>query len=837
MGTLNRDRIGATRWLLLAALMASAVVAGAIATGARGDRAVSVFRIETADPAVLAFLSDEGGRPVHAARRFSLVLATPEEERLAAFEALSPRRIGAWRDDRPLFVVHLPAAAGPVPALEEFGQVLHSDGVQAVVQTDAGGAESLPMHYRVERVFARTLRYSAGLLRGAREASRPRAAAHDPAIQAMVDQVDIPGMQAKVQALVNFGTRRSNTSGGVAAQNWIVSQFEALGYGDVSTFNYNSWSDNVVAVKPGVATPERIYVIGGHYDSISNVSGNAPGADDNASGTVGVLEAARVLAPHAFQSTLYFIAWSGEEEGLVGSEAWCQWAVQEGLDIRGYINLDMEGYLAGPKDLDILSNGGSTWLRDLVFETVPLYIPSLPLVDGYLTGGSSDHASFWSAGFPALFFFEDSDNYSPYIHTVNDVVGTSLNNYTFMKENVQAAVAVMATLAEPFTIAITHEPLEDTEVTGQPYPVVARIVGAAQLIPDSLRVHWRIDGGGFASAVLSPTGQPDLYAASIPGQPAGAQVEYYLRARDGAGHVKTDPAGAPAALHEFRTGVEVVFADDAETERGWTYGVPGDNATTGLWLRADPVGTDYQPENDHTPDPGHLCFVTGNGAPGGSAGEQDVDNGRTTLLSPLFDLSGASWAKLSYWRWYVDATSIDDDFWVYISNDGGGTWQLLEQVPESAYPWTQAVFADLGGQIALTAQMRLKFVAEDAGSASLVEAAIDDLVVSGVFVAPAAVPPAAPAVARILLARPNPASRGTRLEFELPGAAAVSLTLHDLAGRTVRTLCRQEPHAAGRHAAAWDGLDQAGRPVASGVYLARLQAGEAKSETRITILR
>ena len=93
------------------------------------------------------------------------------------------------------------------------------------------------------------------------------------------------------------------------------------------------------------------------------------------------------------------------------------------------------------------------------------------------------------------------------------------------------------------------------------------------------------------------------------------------------------------------------------------------------------MGTAYQPENDHTVDPGSICFVTGNGAPGGGHGDQDVDGGRTTLTSPIFDLSEADWAEISYWRWYVDATAFDDDFFVDISDDGGASWTSLEVVP------------------------------------------------------------------------------------------------------------------------------------------------------------
>ncbi|MBK8232351.1 MAG: hypothetical protein IPK72_17640 [Candidatus Eisenbacteria bacterium] len=71
-------------------------------------------------------------------------------------------------------------------------------------------------------------------------------------------------MQARVQEMQNMGSRRSEDGTGVTAQHRLEQQFQALGYTDVSTFSYNAWSDCVIAVKPGVATPEQIYVIGGH---------------------------------------------------------------------------------------------------------------------------------------------------------------------------------------------------------------------------------------------------------------------------------------------------------------------------------------------------------------------------------------------------------------------------------------------------------------------------------------------------------------------------------------------------------------------------------------------
>jgi hypothetical protein len=116
--------------------------------------------------------------------------------------------------------------------------------------------------------------------------------------------------------------------------------------------------------------------------------------------------------------------------------------------------------------------------------------------------------------------------------------------------------------------------------------------------------------------------------------------------------------------------------------------------------------------------------VTGNG--GGSAGTDDVDNGKTTLLSPLFDLSATGPAVLSYARWYADATVGDDVLAVSISNDGGASWMPLESVTGNVAGWSRPEF-QLAQLLPQTDRMRLRFVAADEPNNSLVEAGIDDL--------------------------------------------------------------------------------------------------------------
>jgi len=167
--------------------------------------------------------------------------------------------------------------------------------------------------------------------------------------------------------------------------------------------------------------------------------------------------------------------------------------------------------------------------------------------------------------------------------------------------------------------------------------------------------------------------------------------------------------------------------DDLETDGGWTVNPNGtDTATTGIWVRAVPIGTSSQVSEDHTPGAGDTCFVTGN-LDSPMAGADDVDNGCTTLASPVYDLGGQAGVVLSYWRAFDIQAILDDVLVVEISNDGGGAWTELERVAASTGGWALATFpldAVFGGP---AARVRLRFTACDTGGLSLIEAAVDDI--------------------------------------------------------------------------------------------------------------
>ncbi len=388
------------------------------------------------------------------------------------------------------------------------------------------------------------------------------------------------------------------------------------------------------------------------------------------------------------------------------------------------------------------------------------------------------------------------------------------------------------------TITNVSDPKTTTDTAG-PYPIQATVTDFSTV--SSVKLYYRLNGGGWIESMMVPAG--NVYAANIPGMPAGTQIDFYIWAQDGIGLVATSPADAPAGFYSLFV-TEIFYSYDVEDpgDANWQLGAAGDNATSGIWVREDPVGTVYegavvQCEDDHTPAPGIKCFVTGNGTVGGAAGENDVDGGCTTLISPLYDLSEADMAFLSYWRWFgMGGLSADDEFEVDISGDDGATWIPLERVPNNDTVWRKITVA-IHDLMPLSAQMRVRFRACDLGSGGLIEAGIDDVAVETFTPNPADVIDGAPAL-RTALAQnqPNPFNPVTMIRFALSNPGQARIEIFDAAGRLVRVLA-DEPMTAGVHQIEWNGMDDMGRPVGSGVYFYRLRSGVFEQSRRMTILK
>lgn len=260
---------------------------------------------------------------------------------------------------------------------------------------------------------------------------------------------------------------------------------------------------------------------------------------------------------------------------------------------------------------------------------------------------------------------------------------------------------------------------------------------ADPVVPGSGTFHVNT-GSGFQEFPLMQD-SATAFSATFPAPDnCPTNVEYFISFDLQSGTTVTSPSGA-GNVYSTVAADQVDFDDlyDFESAVGFSVGAPGDNATTGVWVRVNPIGTAAQPENDNTPT-GTIAWVTGQGSPGGTLGENDVDGGTTSLVSNQIDLSGTESATISYARWYSNnagASPNADIFQVFVSDDDGTNYVLVETVgPTGAGTsggWIQASF-NVADFVNLNSTVRVKFVASDLGDGSIVEAAIDDVRVLGV---------------------------------------------------------------------------------------------------------
>lgn len=288
-------------------------------------------------------------------------------------------------------------------------------------------------------------------------------------------------------------------------------------------------------------------------------------------------------------------------------------------------------------------------------------------------------------------------------------------------------------LTEPLRIFSAAKRPEFVE-TATPTTLVAG-VGSNALTLDPASPVLRYREGGFGvwqSVAMTPT-TPGFYSASVPGQSVGTRIEYYFQASTTGGLVVTYPAGGAGSAFVFTAATtSVPFADDMEVDRGWTRGAPGDAATTGLWERADPNATTYQPADDASAV-GTLCYVT-DGRSGTGDGAFDVDGGRTTIVSPMFSARPPEGMKtlkavLDYAVWWGSSTSGNtnpDVLEITASNDDGATWTILDRRIHQALIWDRESWV-LDTFLPLTTRMRLRVSVTDGGAGSVVEAAFDDV--------------------------------------------------------------------------------------------------------------
>jgi hypothetical protein len=291
----------------------------------------------------------------------------------------------------------------------------------------------------------------------------------NPLVQQMIAQVSTPALSTYVgnlsgvspvmieNTLYTIATRYTYTDVPITkATNYAYEYFQSLGL--PTSYHYYGFAGttrrNVIAEQPGLTQPDKIYLLIAHLDDTSYVNGSpmifAPGADDNASGAAAVMHIASILKQYDFGCTLRYALVTGEEQGLYGSYAYATDVYYSQENLLGVLNLDMVGYNTTDSnptvELDTRQyssqNSGDLAIANLFIDAVSAY--SIQLLPFILKSGAtnSDHASFWSYGYPAILAIEDWNDHTPFYHRTGDQLSTL--NMGYYTEFVKAALATFA---------------------------------------------------------------------------------------------------------------------------------------------------------------------------------------------------------------------------------------------------------------------------------------------------------------------------------------------------------------------------------------------------------
>lgn len=333
----------------------------------------------------------------------------------------------------------------------------------------------------------------------------------DSRLYEIIDDVSAERLEADITALAGFGTRHtlsdtvSNTRGIGAARRWIKGQFDKISEdcnnclevfyqkdlvaeGDNQRITKDVWVVNVAAVQRGSKYPNRFIIMSGDIDSRvsdpTDYTSDSPGANDNASGMAGAIEAARVLSKYKFESSIVYLGLSGEEQGLYGGKGFAKYAQDNGWEIIGVLNNDMIGNTTGVdgvvsnRDFRIFSepvppnetererrlrrfyggevDGISRQLARYVHKTTRKYMPEMnPMLiyrlDRFGRGGH--HRPFNDVGFPGIRIMEAHENYTQQHQDIRFEKGIEYGDklkfvdFAYAKKLTAVNVIAMASLA------------------------------------------------------------------------------------------------------------------------------------------------------------------------------------------------------------------------------------------------------------------------------------------------------------------------------------------------------------------------------------------------------
>lgn len=276
----------------------------------------------------------------------------------------------------------------------------------------------------------------------------------NPLVEQIIAQIDQDRYEDRFSEIINSAlTRYTCTDQHILVKELLSTYFLSLGYQteEKSFFTPcfscdNAQGTSVIATKPGLTNPEEIIFVSAHYDSTSGAScTDAPGANDNGSGTAGIMELAEVFSEINTERTIVFIAFDGEELGLIGSIAMAlNWLFDGTLkNVKGFVNLDMISWYSSTQGVIIEGSGRNTEQEAAMLQLsdFALTYTDLDVTSTFIYWGS-DHVPFLIGGAPGALLIESEWNLDSNYHTTGDVIENQ--DMEFATKIVKIAAAALA---------------------------------------------------------------------------------------------------------------------------------------------------------------------------------------------------------------------------------------------------------------------------------------------------------------------------------------------------------------------------------------------------------
>ncbi len=469
--------------------------------------------------------------------------------------------------------------------------------------------------------------------------------------------------------------------------------------------------------------------------------------------------------------------------------------------------------------------GGAFWdLRKLTSTEIAMEICHFAR---YGTPDDPDNGTAFSEWFVESIIADDDDgnisNGSPHYEEIVEAFGKHKIGLGLFQQN-----------------AFKHDPLPNTQETSSSY-IVEFDFGAMSLpnsLPDSLAVVYSTDNFETSHTVMAEQIDNYNYSAPIPPQDKGTIVWYYVRGVNKVNEeeVRFTAQAKSSEPYVFLVGYQLAHSEDFEQETGWKIGADDDDATTGIWERENPeevnlsqmmMGGLIQPGDDHTED-GSYCFVTGSQG-GFNFYQHALMRGKTSVISPTFDISAAANPLITFYRWFAVlslgqmGSSEDKPYWIVsVSGDNGDTWITIDSSTATTDEWQKNMLV-IPDEVNSSKKFKIKFAAVNSIQSTfppLAEALFDDFeilsandgIVSSVDVYKTG-------NNDLITCCPNPFTDNIKVRLGSINSMALSVSVYNMMGEKVKTLNTADSYMSNL---TWDGTNQNGKKLPSGVYFIRI---------------